>query len=272
MKEDLIDIIMSKEYFELNDSERSELNEFVQNEDEFIQMKGVLMQVHQVEFESPTPRPEVKQSLDDLFHQQHPNTAPVWWSSTLAVIVPRDKTWHQQPLVRVAALALIFLIAVPFFKNNITDNNNVVVADNQMKQTEEQAINKKDLEASDKLFEEPNAVDEDVAEEIDMLNQEQTVMDIELDNNLTSSAEVVSRNADMNERPGSFSFLTEPSIESTFAGTADETVSADFMHPDGVYAGIDDVDSDGYMAGGSKNKSMCVSSNTDVLDILTAAF
>lgn len=119
MKKDLIDTIMEKEYVELTPAEQVELKEFCANEDEYNQMKDVFIGVESLQFEQPVPRKETKQRLDDLFDQTYPKAAPVWYSSVLTVIVPKEKPLFRQPLVQVAAVGLLFLLVYPFWTTQV---------------------------------------------------------------------------------------------------------------------------------------------------------
>ncbi|GAB5418638.1 MAG: hypothetical protein Crog4KO_03950 [Crocinitomicaceae bacterium] len=118
MKKDLIDTIMEKEFHMLSDAERKELATFCDSEDEFNQMKDVFIGVEQMRFEQPKPKAETKQRLDDLFDSTHPKMAPIWYSSMFAVIIPREKPVHRQPLAQIAAIALLALLLVPFWSTN----------------------------------------------------------------------------------------------------------------------------------------------------------
>jgi len=67
MKKDLIDTIMEKEFIELSNAERKELEEFCTTESEYIQMKEVFISVEAMPLDNPTPRKETKEKLDELF-------------------------------------------------------------------------------------------------------------------------------------------------------------------------------------------------------------
>lgn len=119
MKKDLIDTIMEKEFVELTATERSELKEFCASEDEFNQMKEVFVGVESMQFTEAKPRVETKRRLDDLFDQTYPKVAPVWYMSAFAVIAPKGKSLHRQPLMQIAAIGLLFLMLYPFWTTNV---------------------------------------------------------------------------------------------------------------------------------------------------------
>ncbi len=130
MKKDLIDTIMEKEFHMLTEVERKELATFCDSEDEFNQMKDVFIGVEQMRFEQPKPKAETKQRLDDLFDSTHPKAAPIWYSSMFAVILPKEKPVHRQPLAQIAAIALLALLLIPFWNtNNVTQEASVLTAE-----------------------------------------------------------------------------------------------------------------------------------------------
>lgn len=118
MKKDLIDTIMEKEFHALTDVEREELKSYCASEDEYNQMKDVFLGVEQMTWEYPKPKAETKQRLDDLFDSTYPKAAPVWYSSVLAVVIPKEKPIYRQPLAQIAAVALLALLLVPFWNSD----------------------------------------------------------------------------------------------------------------------------------------------------------
>lgn len=120
MKKDLIDTIMEKDFHALTDVERKELAAFCSSEDEYNQMKDVFIGVEQMKVAPLQPKAETKQRLDDLFDSTYPKVAPIWYSSMFAVVVPKGKPVHRQPLAQIAAIALLCLLLVPFWDTNST--------------------------------------------------------------------------------------------------------------------------------------------------------
>ncbi|NRA11632.1 MAG: hypothetical protein HRT57_06735, partial [Crocinitomicaceae bacterium] len=119
MEKDLVDIIMEKSYIELSANEKAELGEYCSSESEYNQMKDVFHGVEMMQVEIPTPRKETKESLDSLFDSSFPKAAPVWYMSALAVIVPKEKAVHRQPLLQIAAIGLLAFLAYPFFNSDV---------------------------------------------------------------------------------------------------------------------------------------------------------
>ncbi len=123
MERDIVDIVMEKTYLELSAEERSELAEFCSSEDEFNQLKHVFASVENMEMDPPVPRAETKERLDHLFAETYPKTAPVWYNSVFAVLVPKDKPLYRQPLLHIAAVALLLIFTVPLMQNNLSDKS-----------------------------------------------------------------------------------------------------------------------------------------------------
>lgn len=117
-----MDLIKDKEFIELTAVERTEINELCASEDEFNHMKSMLNGISALNWSNPAPKTETKERLDMLFQQTYPKAAPVWYSSTLAVVVPKDRPIYRQPLVQIAAVGLLLLLAYPFV-NNMIDSN-----------------------------------------------------------------------------------------------------------------------------------------------------
>ena len=115
MEKDIVDIITEKEFIELTPEEKKEILEYCGGEDEFYQMKSVFAGVGGMSFDNPKPSSDTKKSLDNLFNEKYPKVTPVWYMSALAVVIPKDKPFIQQPLLKVAAIGLLFVLLVPFF-------------------------------------------------------------------------------------------------------------------------------------------------------------
>ena len=118
MKKDLIDTIMEKEFHVLTELEREELSTYCTSEDEYNQMKEVFLGMEQMTRENLKPKAETKQRLDELFDATYPKAAPIWYSSVLAVVVPKGKPLYRQPLAQIAAIALLALLLVPFWSSD----------------------------------------------------------------------------------------------------------------------------------------------------------
>ncbi len=116
MEQELVDIVLKRSFIELSKAEKDNLSEWCSNEEEFDQLKQVFLEVERMkEAQQEKVRPETKQSLDALFQQKHKKSPVMRNHSVLSVIYPADKPFHKRPIVRIAAVALICLLALPFF-------------------------------------------------------------------------------------------------------------------------------------------------------------
>ena len=118
MKKDLIDTIMEKDFIELSNAERKELEEFCTTESEYIHMKEVFISVEAMPLDNPTPRKETKEKLVELFASTYPKAAPIWYSSVGAFIVRKNQPIHRQPLMQIAAVGLLLLLIYPIWNTS----------------------------------------------------------------------------------------------------------------------------------------------------------
>lgn len=123
-----MDIVKEKEFIELTAADRAELGELCSSEDEYNQIKSMFVGMTAMDWSNPTPKAETKASLDDLFAQTYPKAAPVWYNAPLAVLVPKGKPFYRQPLVQLAAVGLLVLLAYPFVNSIALDGNSNQVA------------------------------------------------------------------------------------------------------------------------------------------------
>ena len=167
MEKDLVDIVMEKSYIELTPDERSELSEFCNSESEFNQMKEVFQGVEMMQFETPTPRKETKESLDSLFDQTHPKVAPIWYMSVLGAVVPKEKPVHRQPLLQIAAVGLLLLLVYPFMNPSVEESApQLAQAEVVQKETGDVQTNTKAAEPV-KIEQEPEPADIVLAEVVE---------------------------------------------------------------------------------------------------------
>jgi len=164
MEKDIIEIIKSKNFFELDSSEKSELKEYCKNEDEFNQLKQAFFALEAAAFSSIKPSAKTKERLDDMFVQKYPQAAPIWYNSLAAIISPKNKPIYKQPLMQVAAVVALFFLAVPFFTSDL-ENDQLLVAENKIELTEKElvvddAIENKENEIVSNLVEELNEQEE----------------------------------------------------------------------------------------------------------------
>jgi hypothetical protein len=164
------------------------VSELCSNEEEFIHMKQVFSQMSGFTEETITPKAETKESLDALFAQTYPRATPVWYSSILAVIVPKEKPIYRQPLMQLAAVALLLLLVVPLFnqdlvlqeprmaKLEVPSESTEVVQDENSIETEDLALDILDEEKSASVTEPlQNELNEEMMDEFDANNAQQSI-------------------------------------------------------------------------------------------------
>lgn len=240
MEKDVFDIIASKEHGQLTEEELELVNEVCVGEDEFLQMKKVLSEVSRMaKYELVEPSPDVKSRLDDLFlAQSFPKTTPIWYNRFLVVLYPLDKKFHQRPLVRIAAVLILFVSILPFVFQNEMGPKTTQMAKNEVSKM-------------DKVVESKN-------------NDEKKV-NVTPETN-TSSPEIQTRN-EVERSSEPHSVLLEDAFAESFSAESSDQMSSKsvaFDHPDGVFAGA--------ISSQNELHSIPLSEQPDVLDLLTATF
>ena len=244
MERDYLDIIKEKEFIALNDAEREKLAEVCATEEEFNEMKAVLLKIDSVAAEPIIPNAKTKESLDSLFAQTYPKASPIWYNSILAVIMPKEKPIYRQPMVQIAAAFLIFWMVFPFFNDSLLKENKQV-AKIEMKEVA------KPLEAE--------------VEEVSVAEDEREVESITIDREFNGQGSITT------EAPGrtrslaeSASFMTAMDSELIeVESSLDEFEAEESVHPDGIF-----------MGGTERSVAFAQSAHDsqDLLDLLTPTF
>jgi len=140
MEKELVNTILEKEFNELSSNERVALNDYCTSEEEFEQLKMVFLSVESLKkSETVQPRVETKNSLDDIFAQKHGHKPrAIWYNSALVVLYPTEKTFVKRPLVQIAAVALLLLLAYPLV-------NSTKIQDQSETQLAEVKVEKQDV-------------------------------------------------------------------------------------------------------------------------------
>lgn len=264
-----MDIVKEKEFIELTAADRAELGELCSSEDEYNQIKSMFVGMSAMDWSNPTPKAETKASLDDLFAQTHPKAAPVWYNAPLAVLVPKGKPFYRQPLVQVAAVGLLVLLAYPFVNSTALEakSNQVAALEKEMTASEAE---KDEVEVNSESPKEEE-VDEQVVPKVqrqDALEgkMKETVISAPAPSPapvpLTTSATVTRDISGVD-----FSVALSGTMDEVepIRGRASETTIAfsqpGSTHPDGVFVG-----------GLPELLSVPASENPAVFDLLTATF
>jgi len=237
MKEDLIDIVMTKEFVELTESERLELTEWFTTQEEFEHMKQVFHEVERIKTTDRfVPRQATKDSLDSLFASKHSKNAPtIWYNTVLVALYPKDKPAFQRPLLQVAAIAVLILLIYPFMntmkvKDEPTQMAKVEsIQEPEVKETEENTVQTESPLLNENTVVETKALN---VQETPMLMDDESIMEVSVSEESIAEAEDVS------------------------------TLSAAGMvHPDGIFTGASSV-----------SYSQSAAKQPAIFDLLTAAF
>ncbi len=108
MEKELIEIVKTKKFVELNSSERASLHEWIQTEEDFESMKFLYLGMEEM-LEETYPSENVKNSLDKLFAETHPQ--PSFFAGLLLFLFPPQKSiWFKPGFQIGTSLAFAFLI------------------------------------------------------------------------------------------------------------------------------------------------------------------
>ncbi len=241
--------IFKKKFNELSPEEREQLKGLVDSEEEFDGMKFFYGQLESTASESLNePSPRLKESLDNVFYNVHPKDRGVGLWASLPALFPSDKKLWQQPMVRIAALLVIALIAIPFFK--FDKDEPIRMAKNELP-TKELNENKEELVAD-----ELSPVERTTEPESNEVENNPPVL---FDGEFLSEPSPSFRETDLDSR--SFLFM-DMSTASEAPVTALNSSATGFAHPDGVY--LDNST--------TTSAPKPVSENLAILDLLTATF
>lgn len=126
MQTDDLEYILSKDYHDLNASEKTHIQDICASEEEFLQMKHFFFAVENYAQETAnfdSPAESTKESLDALFYQTYQSKGVLWYNSLWLMVYAPEKKFYQKPLVRVAALLILSLSVLPFVgKEDVTEN------------------------------------------------------------------------------------------------------------------------------------------------------
>lgn len=235
MGRDIVDIVMEKSFVELNDEERAELSEFCATEEEFMQLKHVFASVESMDFAQEEPRPEIKEKLDHLFEKTYPAAIPVWYNSVFAVLIPKDKPLHRQPMLQIAAMLVLIFLTVPLMQQEQTSNENLIAeVSSENVVSEEDAANGSGNQVTSVNGETEKSMAQDVNTVASSSTPGGTLANLDVNEGVTRSISV----AAVGNGPGS-------------------------DHPDGVFTGS---------AEELVSMSVSAQETSKVLDLLTATF
>lgn len=246
MERDVIDIITEKEFYQLTQDELTQVSELCSSEEEFLHMKQVFNQMSGFTEQTVTPKAETKESLDALFAQTYPRATPVWYSSILAAVVPKEKPIYRQPLMQLAAVALLLLLVVPLF------NQELVLPEPKIAQLEMPLKSLEDIQSESSIEKEEVVMDSlDENESIPVIDglkrdlNEEFMDEFDAVNTQQPTSAVIASN------------------QGAIRATSAESPSPASNHPDGVFMGGDEV---------TISYSISAMESSDLLDLLTTTF
>jgi hypothetical protein len=109
MEKNLVEILISKEFDELNDSERNLMDEWCKNKEEFVKLKSLFIQVDSYKmWSTKQPDSKIKHLLIAIFKEERQNKNRIFWNFNLfALLFPKNKSFYQQPAIYVVAIIAI---------------------------------------------------------------------------------------------------------------------------------------------------------------------
>ena len=191
--------LLNRDYNELTIDELSIVKEYVESEQEFNEMKSVVVGVSNLSKEEKQlePNPAIKAALLKEFDKQKPAGA-YWLNGMYISLFPKEKKLYQKPGMQLIGLAASVLLIVTIAFNSNADINNSVLAQNEGVESEEETV-----ETHSKL-------------EIDEANEEK---------NLVENLEPVAQDLEKE-----ITTLNEVAIEEKLESVENKVIAADFMY------------------------------------------
>jgi hypothetical protein len=165
--------LLNREYNELNSDELAIVNEHVDSEQEFNEMKAVVMGVGNFfkEERELEPNPAIKAALLKEFDKQQPARA-YWLNGIFVSLFPKEKKLFQKPGMQLIGLAASVLLIVTISFNGNADINNSTLAQNEGVKTEEETVQKVSKLEREEVAEEMNLQENDLEPTVEVLEKE----------------------------------------------------------------------------------------------------
>ena len=165
--------LLNREYNKLNSDELAIVNEHVESEQEFNEMKAVVMGVGNIfkEEKELAPNPAIKVALLKEFDKQQPARA-YWLNGIFVSLFPKEKRLFQKPGMQLIGLAASVLLIVTIAFNGNTDINNSTLAQNNGFKTEEEAVEERGKLGREEFAEEKNLQENDLEPTTEVLEKE----------------------------------------------------------------------------------------------------
>jgi hypothetical protein len=119
MEQAIENIFLNKNFNALSATEKKQIAEYCQNEDEFMSLRMIILHMNHQKEEIYIPKPETKRSLDDLFESTFSRTPqPYFWNKWFLAIFPQDRPIWKMPVVQLAAVAAVAVVTIHFWPSN----------------------------------------------------------------------------------------------------------------------------------------------------------
>ena len=165
--------LLNREYNELSSDELAIVNEHVESEQEFNEMKAVVMGVGNFfkEEKELEPNPAIKAALLKEFDKQQPARA-YWLNGIFVSLFPKEKKLFQKPGMQLIGLAASVLLIVTITFNGNADINNSTLAQNEGVKTEEETVQEVSELEREEVAEEMNLQENDLEPTVEVLEKE----------------------------------------------------------------------------------------------------
>jgi hypothetical protein len=165
--------LLNREYNELSSDELAIVNEHVESEQEFNEMKAVVMGAGNFfkEERELEPNPAIKAALLKEFEKQQPARA-YWLNGIFVSLFPKEKKLFQKPGMQLIGLAASVLLIVTIAFNGNADINNSTLAQNEGVKTEEEAVEEVSKLEREEVAEEKNLLENDLEPIVEVLEKE----------------------------------------------------------------------------------------------------
>jgi hypothetical protein len=265
MQTDDLEYILSKDYHDLNASEKAQIQDICPSEEEFLQMKHFFFAVEKYAQETANFEPtaeSTKESLDALFYQTYQSKGVLWYNSLWLTVYAPEKRFYQKPLVRIAALLILSLSVIPFVGKQDAAENQLAKLEKVAKPQDSKStakVEENQNEAVEIKVESPistrkNQVGTEKINiqlaQMDEVKMEGIAKEISVSDNISVSA--TSTNATL---------CAPTSVTLSTTGSA-TTQKFTWAHSDGIYAGAEF----------EKDSEIVDEKSLAVLDLLTPTF
>ena len=256
MNKELVEIVVNKSFVELSMSEKEQLFEWCSTEEGFDQLKNVFIEVELMKNQSTeNVRPSTKEKLDLLFTEKYKVGDAVRWNSSIGkLIYPFDKPFHRRPIIQIAALLLLLLLAFPLLMKNKEISKISQLAKNEVKEGEKKISKpKKNKEQSPE--ESSNTPPEN---QLIAADKQSSRKDLIIEKATAEAVSDVPAQGGVNVSENSYQ--VSPSVASASASDSKNQFSSD--QPDGLYREVNN----------GVNFSKSISEIPSVLDLLSVTF